>query len=520
MNNYKKIKLVGTKDRIGMIKDVLNAVEKYGVNVVTMEVNPYICIKIEWNNKMDYSDFKKHMINTVNEVEDVEELNIMEYERNEKELGTILNNIDEGIIVVDNNWKITHFNDKAKNIFMLNNKDMRNFDIKKTVCTNLNKNNEYIDKNIDNIELKIENRKNKNVLINIRIIENEIGEKTGIIIIIREMNKVRNLVRSITRPSMIRFKDIIGKSNTIKNTIALAKSVAKSDSSVMIRGESGTGKELFARAIHMKSYRKDNAFVAINCSAIPDALFESEVFGYEKGAFTGANSSGKQGFFELADEGTIFLDEIGDLSIHLQAKILRAIQEKSIRRVGGKNEIPIDVRIISATNKNLEKMIKENTFRADLYYRLNVVPIFIPSLKERKEDISVLSKHFIKDLCDITNIEKVEITDEALKKLEEYSWPGNIRELQNVIERSLNLCNGLIEVNNLIISNKELEKGLNQKCIEKNNLPIDLNKKIESIEKHYLKEACKKYKSSREISKSLGISHTSVINKIKKYNIK
>ena len=230
------------------------------------------------------------------------------------------------------------------------------------------------------------------------------------------------------------YEEIIGNSLSMRKIFSIIDQVAQKDSTVLIQGESGTGKELIARAIHNKSMRSENPFIKINCGALNDNLLESELFGHEKGAFTGAIKQ-KKGRFELADKGTLFLDEIGDVSTSMQVKLLRVIQEGEFERVGGESTIKTDVRIIAATNKNLNKLISEGKFREDLFYRLSVIPITIPSLRERKDDILVLVDHFLEKSAVKNVIEKKIIEQEGLRLLSEYSWPGNIRELENLIER-------------------------------------------------------------------------------------
>jgi transcriptional regulator of aroF, aroG, tyrA and aromatic amino acid transport len=252
---------------------------------------------------------------------------------------------------------------------------------------------------------------------------------------------------------------------------------------------------------------------------VPENLIESEFFGYEKGSFTGASNSGKQGLFELATGGSIFLDEIGDLPIHLQAKILRVIQERKLRRIGGEKEIAVDVRIISATHHDLQSMVKEGTFREDLYYRLNVVPVHIRPLRERKEDIPVLTQYFIETIGGKMGKEKIEISDLALEKLKNYSWPGNIRELQNIIERAVIFAEDIIEVEHLSFEETAPDKTKDHPAPEGIKLPVDLNEIIAATERKYILEAKSKLSSSREIAKALGISHTTVINKIKAYDL-
>ncbi|UCD36377.1 MAG: sigma-54-dependent Fis family transcriptional regulator [Nitrospiraceae bacterium] len=234
---------------------------------------------------------------------------------------------------------------------------------------------------------------------------------------------------------------IIGKSPAIRDVAAQIRKVAPAKTTVLLLGESGTGKELFARAIHDLSPRKDHPFVAINCAAIPRELLESELFGHEKGAFTGAGER-KPGKLELAEKGTVFLDEIGEMDMALQAKILRALQEEEIERVGGTSPVRTDVRIIAASNRDLEEAMGKNTFREDLFYRLNVLPITIPPLRERREDIPVLIEHFMEKYSAELNAGGKSISPEAMKVLTDYFWKGNVRELENVIERAMILCDG------------------------------------------------------------------------------
>ena len=311
------------------------------------------------------------------------------------------------------------------------------------------------------------------------------------------------------------FNNIIGMNRSLKDTLIMAEKASYSTSTVLIRGESGTGKELIAKAIHFNSNRKDKPFVRVNCAAIPENLLESELFGYEKGAFTGAMKN-KPGKFTIANEGTIFLDEIGDMPKSMQVKLLRVLQEKEFEPVGGLQTKKVDVRIIAATNKNLEEMIKSEDFREDLYYRLNVITISLPPLRKRKEDISILVEHFIHKINEKLNKNILGIDKDSLLRLQHYNWPGNIRELENVIERAINLCDTpYITVNDLpfYISNisKEEEGLINLRNGE--ILPF------EEYEKEIIKLAMKKYKSFNQAGKALGLTHRTVGLKCKKYNI-
>ena len=256
----------------------------------------------------------------------------------------------------------------------------------------------------------------------------------------RQLRKEVAQLRSV-QESKFGIDNIIGESRHMKQVLDMVRKVAKSDAStVLIQGESGTGKELIARAIHMESARKDKPFMAINCAAVPETLLESELMGHEKGAFTDAKSQ-KQGLFEMTDGGTLFLDEIGDMEVGMQAKLLRVLEERTVRRVGGNKEIPVDVRIVSATNQELLKKIEDKTFRNDLYYRLQVIPIYLPPLRERRDDIMVLVNFFIHHYNREFGKAVAGVSKMARKFLEEYEWPGNVRELRNIIERALILEN-------------------------------------------------------------------------------
>jgi two-component system response regulator AtoC len=315
---------------------------------------------------------------------------------------------------------------------------------------------------------------------------------------------------------------IVGKSpavETLKEELSL---VAKSpNTTVLIQGETGTGKELAAKSIHNMSSRQSNSFVPVNCGAIPSHLVESELFGHEKGAFTGANQR-KKGLIELADGGTLFLDEIGELSLEIQVKLLRFLEDKKIKRVGGVKDIEVDVRVIAATNRPLEKMIQEGTFRSDLYYRLNVVPINIPPLRDRGEDIIILAEYFLKQFSLQMGKQEPFLSSQAKEQLMKYSWPGNIRELKNIMERVVILNHDeTIEEHHLHFLNKGEEQ--HEKLMEQDPLldrDFSLEKYLEKIEMRFIVEALKleKWNITRAAEK-LGISRYALQRRIEKYNI-
>jgi formate hydrogenlyase transcriptional activator len=255
------------------------------------------------------------------------------------------------------------------------------------------------------------------------------------------------------------FEGIVGQSSTLRKVLHLVETVAAGNSTVLLRGETGTGKELVARAIHYRSRRKDRTFVKLNCAAIPTGLLESELFGHERGAFTGAVTQ-KVGRLELADQGSLFLDEIGDIPLELQPKLLRLLQEREFERLGSTRTKKVDVRVVSATHRNLEEMILEKQFRSDLYYRLNVFPIFIPPLRERPEDIPLLVEHFVREAARRMNKTVHTVPSETMAALTHYHWPGNIRELENVIERAVILSSGSA----LHVPSRDLQSRITPGC--------------------------------------------------------
>jgi Nif-specific regulatory protein len=323
--------------------------------------------------------------------------------------------------------------------------------------------------------------------------------------------------------------NLIGKNKAMQDVFELILAVADSNSSILILGESGTGKELVAKALHNGSSRKDAAFVSINCASIPENLLESELFGYKKGAFTGAVND-KKGKFQLADGGTIFLDEIGDMPLYLQAKLLRAIQEREIEPIGSESRIKVDIRIISATNKFLEKLIVEGKFREDLFYRLNVIAIKIPPLRERKDDIPLLVFHFIKKFAERDKKNVQNISQEALRLLQFHNWPGNVRELENVIERAVLLTKtNSIEAGNLpayIMETEEVPDLHISKWVEgfiKNSSYEGnvYNKVIGYIEKELISKALIQNKRNKvKTSDFLGINRNTLRSKMEEYKIK
>ena len=311
------------------------------------------------------------------------------------------------------------------------------------------------------------------------------------------------------------FGEIIGNSPAMQAIFRTIEKVAKGDSSIIIYGESGTGKELVAHAIHNTSPRKDRAFIRVNCGALAEGILESELFGHEKGAFTGAIKR-RKGRFELAQSGSIFLDEIGDIPLGTQVKLLRVLQEKEFERVGGEETLSVDTRIIAATSKNLQEEIKRGNFREDLYYRLHIIPIHLPPLRERKEDISLLTEHFIKKISKEVNIPELKIEAQAVDKLRRYNWPGNVREFENVLERAAVLS----EDAHILASDLPLFSEGAQTLTYSQPDGLNLNRTLETTEKQLLEKAMDKARGVKtEAAKLLDIKTSALYYKLEKYDL-
>src|SRR5665648_289817 len=312
------------------------------------------------------------------------------------------------------------------------------------------------------------------------------------------------------------FKEYVGQNSHLKDTLVLAAKVARTDSTVLILGESGVGKEVLARAVHNSSRRKDMPMIKVNCAAMPEDLIESELFGYEDGAFTGAKKGGKLGKFELAHCGTIFLDEIGDMSLTMQAKLLRVLQEKEFERVGGCKTVKVDIRVIAATNRDLESMIEQGAFRIDLYYRLNIVPLTLTPLRERKDDLLALAKTFL-DKFSLEVGHELTLSPKVMRLFEEYEWPGNIRELQNVLEHASIVCGGrTIEIQHLPARIIPADNA----NIEFDDKPYAVKEILARMEKELILSALDTYKNNRtNAMKALGFSRRVFYDKLLRYGI-
>jgi PAS domain S-box-containing protein len=440
----------------------------------------------------------------------------------DRRLKIILNNLDIGILTVDRSGHVTFFNRQLELITGYSRKELLGKSFAKIFRKKSGENLLMFDEIIAdgiaraNIKNDIVTKKGQILPIsaNYMALKNEEGHIVGGLATISDLSLMYQLSSAIK--DRYTFYDMVGRDAAMQKIFEMVPVVAASDATVLIAGPTGTGKDLVAKVIHNASARENRPLVKVNCAALPDNLLESEMFGYAKGAFTGADKD-KPGRFQEADGGTIFLDEIGDLPLSLQAKLLQVLEDREFYPLGSKKTTKVDIRIISATNQDLEQLVRNKKFREDLFYRLNVICLELPPLKDRKGDISLLISHILKRLCATRDIQVDEISEDAMEVLLNYDYPGNIRELENILEHALIICqNTMIRRNHLPISlqrrtqeNLHIESKMN-----------NLGQEVETSEKNMILEVLKKYNWNKgKTAQALNINRTTLWRKMKKYKI-
>jgi len=426
---------------------------------------------------------------------------------------TIINSVSDGLLMINAQGIVTFINPTGAKILNVNGSEALGkhiqelVDFKPVVLKVLETGQGYTDK-----EFFIETKRGTLHFIKTAIpLRDKDGKMEGVVDIFREIKQVRKLInRMVGATAMFSFDDIVGESACMMEIKRLAKIAANSLATVLIQGESGTGKEMVAQAIHKASARAEGPFVAINCGALPRDLVESELFGYEDGAFTGARQGGRPGKFELAQGGTIFLDEIGEMSLDVQVKILRVLQDKRILRVGGARYMDVDVRVIAATNRDLLHAVGEGSFRQDLYYRLNVLPINVPPLRDRREDVERLAIYFMAKTCEQLGVPLKKLSEAALAALRRQEWPGNARELENIIERTAHFCEG----------EEITEQHLPMNLSVRNSGNLHENRSLRDIERVAIEDTLKKtqWNVSRS-ARMLGVGRNTLYGKIREYQL-
>ena len=459
---------------------------------------------------------KETMLTALNKAKEVLALTKKDREQTQQ-LKTVIELFADGIIATDKKGIVTICNLRARTLLKLDEHDMLGKKVDQVIDDSAWR--EVYEKGVKQTDFLVENKTGRFFSTRQPIVEN--GHIIGSVGTLQDVAKIQKLerkYRSLQTLGLVakyKFDDIVGDSPIVKETMERAKAFARFDSTILIEGETGTGKEIFAQSIHNASLRCSGPFVAINCAALSETLLESELLGYEEGAFTGAKRGGKVGLFELAHKGTIFLDEINQIPLQLQAKVLRVIQEKVVLRLGGEKVIPVDVRIIVATNENLKEKIKMRKFRDDLYYRINVLNVLLPPVRERKEDIPILIKHFIKLFSSTHGLVK-KIPEELIHSALGYDWPGNVRELANYVERYAVLSQGIKAPNLGLAQELRLEKAVavqNNQSVDSLTLQINT---MENMERQIIKQIVDRCRGNKlQAALLLGISRSTLWNKIR-----
>lgn len=467
------------------------------------------------NNEKNILNFTKRISNLISS-RLLEEKYIEELKINTSFLDYIYNKINKGVIVTDLNNNIIKFNNFIIKMLNLDEEKLINANIS-SIFSNISLNSHSGSSYHNEVSIKINGKINYLLYTTTPIIID--NNEEGIVYFFEDTNTINEITH--VKKGEITLDDIIGESTQINEFKKIINRVSKTSSTVLLYGETGTGKELFARAIHSESSRRGEPFKAINCGAIPEALIESELFGYEKGAFTGAERKGKHGKFYLADKGTVFLDEVENMPLYLQQKLLRVIETREIERIGSSECIPIDIRIVAATNINLLELVKRGEFREDLYHRLNVIGLHIPPLRERKGDVLVLGEYFINKFNERYNKNILGINDEVKDLFLKDEWRGNVRELQNAIEYAINIeTSDYICIENLP---QNIRQGYSTQNLHDIKKEIDNFDKLDVIEKKYIQKALDFYGRTDsgivESAKALGISRSTIYRKIAKYSL-
>jgi PAS domain S-box-containing protein len=514
------------KDRIGIVADISAVIARFGINIVSMEVEQrdYRAHVYLEARKRDEAVDDAHLWAELSAIPDsirLQHIDIMPQKERVNRFRVVLDNISDGVLSIGRDGCITTINKVARKAVGCEDQSVVGRDIKEVDLPDYMILGCLQGRRFNRIKKTIvkENDRYQYLATGRPIIDTD-GRIIGAVEIAKDIQEIKMLAQSISEPETVSFGDIIGRHPSITDAIAFTQRIAASDATVSIRGASGTGKEVFARAIHFASGRK-GPFVPLNCAALPEQLLESELFGYVGGAFTGGRREGRPGLFECAAGGSVFLDEIGEMPLSSQAKILRVIQDRRVRRMGGSKEIPIDTRIITATHRPLEQLVEGKMFRQDLYYRINVLPVHIPPLCERTVDIPLLVEHFLFQLACRLKKPLQSLSPDAMARLSRHHWPGNVRELKNVIERAAILCESDVIPAAAIVFSHELGSDRQSSAAAQNSgrsdRPFNLRRVMADYERDLIGKVMERCRSKREAARFLEISHTALLHKLKKH---
>lgn len=506
--------VIKSRDRLGITQEILSVFSKQKWNLLSMEMFlHHTYVQLDLKDGIKLSDVRQELVH-VEGVTEVVEVDLMPGERRSQHLDAVLSKLQDPILDIDDKGKILLANTAAN--VMLKKEDQNN--IQGCYLT------EFTDQTMDTFlpEAPLSvcvTLTGQSFLADITPVfsyNKEDKQISGAVLLLQSVRRIGQQISAITQVPADNSSSLIGNSEATQELLKYSERFSHLDLPVLIQGETGTGKELLAHILHDSGSRAQAPFMAINCAALPENLLESELFGYAPGAFSGARKNGKPGLFELADGGSVFLDEIGEMSPYLQAKLLRFLQEYSFRRIGGSKEVTVDVRIISATHRDLLSMAHNHEFREDLFYRLNVLNLKVPPLRERQSDIPALIKHFLIRASEQTGREIPQVSEEAMNSLIQYPWPGNIRELQNTLFRAVAMSdNDLLDTNHIALDTPD--DG------EKNTISYSNVDSLDSALGHFEQELLQSlyphYPSSRKLGQRLKVSHNTVALKLKKYGI-
>ena len=509
---------IQSKDRLGITQNILSVLSALQINLVATEVTKHHTFVHIQTEQLSFETISQSLL-AIDGVTSVKTIELLPAEQRQQHLNVLLQRLPDATFDIDQQGKILLASHSGATICQQTPEQLEGKNISEFIAEPLHS---YISKDAITIELNLKGRPYQ---ADITPVISDHNLK-GAILILRSPQRLGQQLSALQQSHDHPADNIIGHSVAIQSVMVKCQRFAPLDLPVLITGETGTGKELLAQALHQQGHDSEAPFLAINCATLPENLLESELFGYAPGAFSGAHRSGKPGLFELASGGTVFLDEIGEMSTYLQAKLLRFLQSYQFRRVGGTKEIKVKVRLISATHRNLEHMAQQNTFREDLFYRLNVLNIDIPPLRERATDIPLLVEHFITRAAAQLGQDIPTITPEAMTKLSHYSWPGNIRQLENLLFRTL----ALLDNNQLTEYDIKLPNQLNQPNTlnkrQENPTPVASQNNIENwqsaqqqFEIQLLTHLYPQYPSTRKLAKRLGVSHNKIAMKLKQYGI-
>lgn len=499
------------KDRVGITQEILSVFAKKGWNLVAVEMHLYHTL-VQFDETIVASDIANELAHIEN-VTGVFEVDLLPGERRSQHLDAVLSMLQDPILDINLEGKVLLANSAAASLLNTDKDNLANLSFTDYIDRTLP---ELLPETPTTLDL---NCAGQSFLVDITpVFSYNKGKKSvsGSVLQLQSLRRLGQQISAVTHTPSDNIISLIGSSNVTQELIKNTQRFSRLDMPVLIQGETGTGKELLAHMLHDHGTRADAPFMAINCAALPENLLESELFGYAPGAFSGAHKNGKPGLFELADGGSIFLDEIGEMSAYLQAKLLRFLQEYSFRRIGGETEISVNVRVISATHRDLLAMADEKSFREDLFYRLNVLNLQVPPLRDRRSDIPALCKHFIIRASEQTNRPIPQLSETAMDILMSYYWPGNIRELQNILFRTVAMSD------DELLGSEHIPLDLNADTPDNDKTLVKFktwNEAQEHFEETLLNSLYQQYPSSRKLAQRLSVSHNTIALKLRKYGI-